>query len=77
MFCFSKSHSSCHSSDGYSLCPVLHNFSRQASLTHAEKFRVFSDFNAHSICSSMEWEKRIFFVMVLLVRGFAGIHTPV
>lgn len=49
------------------------NLIRQASITHAEKFLEFSASSATAICFSIEYEKRIFFVTVLLVRGFDGI----
>lgn len=52
------------------------NFNRHASITHAEKFRDFSSSSAAAICSSILYEKRIFFVAVLLVFGFFGMATP-
>lgn len=57
--------------------PLLsRSFNRHASITHAEKFRDFSSSRAAAICSSILYEKRIFFVAVLLVFGFFGMATP-
>lgn len=52
------------------------NLSRHASITHAEKFLEFSASSAIVICSSSECEKRIFFITVLLLRGFDDIARP-
>ncbi len=51
------------------------SFNRQASITHAEKFRDFSSSRAAAICSSILYEKRMFFVAVLLVFDFFGMAT--
>lgn len=57
--------------------PLLsRSFNRHASITHAEKFRDFSSSSAAAICSSILYEKRMFFVAVLLVFGFFGMATP-
>ncbi len=56
--------------------PMLsRSFNRHASITHAEKFRDFSSSRAAAICSSILYEKRIFFVAVLLVFDFFDMAT--
>lgn len=54
---------------------ISSNFIRQASITHAEKFCDFSSSRAAAICSSILYEKRMFFVAVLLVFDFFGMAT--